>query len=562
MNWKKLSAFAPMLAVIVLAGCMGKTLAGYTPATYEAKAEEITLQEETTQSTEEKGQQTSKIKKKTKKASKTESKKKAAKGNFDLEDGTYIGEGQGFGGTIKVSVVIKDKTITEINVVSAEGEDAAFFGRAKGVIDKILSGQKTDVDVVSGATYSSRGIISAVKNALTGEKDTSTSPAAGGTGGASAAAGSGKITQVAEDKDQTCKDGTYYGTGTGFGGTVKVKVVIKDNKIKSIEIVEHQDGSSYMQKASALISTVIEKQSTNVDGVSGATYSSAGLIEAIRNAVDQAKTTKTTGDNKKETEKKNNDTSGTVTPQVTGKFPYKDGIYYGTGEGYMGDITVAVVIQNKTVTSILVTETDGDGEEFVKKAKAVADQIVKKQSTRKIDTVSGATYSSKGILEAIKDALNHAKEATNGKETEKPAETETQKPAETEKPSESESSSESEKERVYADGDYTASATCTSSGGGAFDDYTLTATVTIKDDKITAITNVAGSGAGYVAADALYIKRAAEGTRKAQGVVAQVLAKNSLDEIDVVSGATCSSNALLEACRQALESAKIVQQSE
>ena len=39
MNWKKLSAFAPMLAVIVLAGCMGKTLAGYTPATYEAKAE-------------------------------------------------------------------------------------------------------------------------------------------------------------------------------------------------------------------------------------------------------------------------------------------------------------------------------------------------------------------------------------------------------------------------------------------------------------------------------------------------------------------------------------------
>ena len=63
---------------------------------------------------------------------------------------------------------------------------------------------------------------------------------------------------------------------------MKVKVVIKDNKIKSIEIVEHQDGSSYMQKASALISTVIEKQSTNVDGVSGATYSSAGLIEAIR----------------------------------------------------------------------------------------------------------------------------------------------------------------------------------------------------------------------------------------------------------------------------------------
>lgn len=79
MNWKKLSAFAPMLAVIVLAGCMGKTLAGYTPATYEAKAEEITLQEETTQSTEEKGQQTSKTKKKQRKPQKQKAKRKRQK---------------------------------------------------------------------------------------------------------------------------------------------------------------------------------------------------------------------------------------------------------------------------------------------------------------------------------------------------------------------------------------------------------------------------------------------------------------------------------------------------
>ena len=79
MNWKKLSAFAPMLAVIVLAGCMGKTLAGYTPATYEAKAEETTLQEETTQSTEEKGQQTSKTEKKTKKANKNRKQKESGK---------------------------------------------------------------------------------------------------------------------------------------------------------------------------------------------------------------------------------------------------------------------------------------------------------------------------------------------------------------------------------------------------------------------------------------------------------------------------------------------------
>ena len=39
MNWKKISAFAPMLTVVVLAACMGKTLKGYTPAVYDVKAE-------------------------------------------------------------------------------------------------------------------------------------------------------------------------------------------------------------------------------------------------------------------------------------------------------------------------------------------------------------------------------------------------------------------------------------------------------------------------------------------------------------------------------------------
>lgn len=115
MNWKKISAFAPMLTVVVLAACMGKTLKGYTPAVYDVKAEEIPLQSENTETTDQQEKQSNKKKKK-----ETEKKKKASKGNFDLKDGTYTGEGQGFGGIIKVSVVIKDKTITSITVESAD----------------------------------------------------------------------------------------------------------------------------------------------------------------------------------------------------------------------------------------------------------------------------------------------------------------------------------------------------------------------------------------------------------------------------------------------------------
>lgn len=83
-------------------------------------------------------------------------------GAFDLADGTYEGSANGFSGKIKVSVVIKNQTIRSINILS-NSDDEAFFNRAKeGVTASILAKQSTDVDTVSGATYSSRGIMNAV----------------------------------------------------------------------------------------------------------------------------------------------------------------------------------------------------------------------------------------------------------------------------------------------------------------------------------------------------------------------------------------------------------------
>ena len=82
------------------------------------------------------------------------------------KNGTYNGEGQGFGGTITVAVTLEDDTIIDIKVVSAPGEDSAYLSQGEGVISTILSAQSTDVDTVSGATFSSTGIINAVNDAL------------------------------------------------------------------------------------------------------------------------------------------------------------------------------------------------------------------------------------------------------------------------------------------------------------------------------------------------------------------------------------------------------------
>ena len=82
------------------------------------------------------------------------------------KSGTYTGEGQGFGGIIQVQVTLENDTITDIQVVSAPGEDSAYLSQGKGVISSILSAQSTDVDTISGATFSSTGIINAVNDAL------------------------------------------------------------------------------------------------------------------------------------------------------------------------------------------------------------------------------------------------------------------------------------------------------------------------------------------------------------------------------------------------------------
>ena len=82
------------------------------------------------------------------------------------KNGTYTGDGQGFGGNIQVQVTFENDTITDIQVVSAPGEDSAYLSQGQGVISTILAAQSTDVDTISGATFSSTGIINAVNDAL------------------------------------------------------------------------------------------------------------------------------------------------------------------------------------------------------------------------------------------------------------------------------------------------------------------------------------------------------------------------------------------------------------
>lgn len=247
----------------------------------------------------------------------------------------------------------------------------------------------------------------------------------------------------------------------------------------------------------------------------------------------------------------------TVSPggeSPSGAFPYPDGTYTGTGEGYGGPITVKIEIKDKALKSVSVTSHDGEDNGFFQRAQSLTEVIVKSQSVE-VDGVSGATYSSKGILEAVKNALEAAGNSGASETptpTGTPSPTKTPSVTETPAPAETPGGSVS----VYKDGAYSASALCSPDGYGDFDPYNLNLTVVLEGGKITAIRNIYGDYGDDEAENDSFVSRAAEGTLSLPGVVGQILAKNSTEGIDAVSHATCSSHAIIEACRQALEKAK------
>lgn len=84
------------------------------------------------------------------------------------KDGTWEGEATGYGGPIRVSVVISGGKITSIGVLSHDLEDDAYYSMAEAVIPAVIDAQSTAVDTVSGATFSSNGILGAIDKALEG----------------------------------------------------------------------------------------------------------------------------------------------------------------------------------------------------------------------------------------------------------------------------------------------------------------------------------------------------------------------------------------------------------
>ena len=298
-----------------------------------------------------------------------------------LKDGEYEGTATGYGGPLTVRITVKGGKLTDIKVVS-QTETPEYFNRAKAVIGKILSSGNVNVDSVSGATISSNAIKKAVADALQkagSKQQAKVTPvkkdARSAKGRKGNAAGSFAIASA------NLNDGVYTGSGQGFNGPIRVRVTVSGGNITSVDILSHSDDAPFFNRAKAVIGRLLGSPGKSVDTVSGATYSSRGIIDAVRNALAGAGKSSVTNasSNPSKPSEDNKPSTDNTTPAVnpeTGEPAYvdaalrkhypgdklKDGEYTGIGIGYLnpGGIKTYVTVKDGEISSLRV----GIGEDY------------------------------------------------------------------------------------------------------------------------------------------------------------------------------------------------------
>ena len=321
-------------------------------------------------------------------------------------DGVYTGSSRGYGGQVKVQVTMKDGLITEVQILDASHETKQFLRRASRLLDTVQAEQTWEVDAVSEATYTSRGILGAVQNALTGEEVINPAPP------------QPKPAQPLVVEEFTApsayRDGVYTASAQGFGGPITLQVTIQNDTIADITIVRAEgETQPYFSRARRVISTILECNTPAVDSISGATYSSTGILNAVKSALSSAAI---------QTEPPAEKAPAEETPAEPAAPQYQDGTYTGTS----GSTTVSVTITDGSVTEVAVLPPEEEKQSLWQRAKAAVKAVLSEEPGKNEATFSAAdnTAVDAAVQDALLQAVPQSAEADPSAETEAPAEPE------------------------------------------------------------------------------------------------------------------------------------------
>lgn len=184
--------------------------------------------------------------------------------------GVLEGTAEGHNGPIKVEVTVEDDKIAEVTVVDHEESDGYSDKALKEIPAAIVKENSTDVEVISGASKTSEGIINAVEDALDQNSDK----------------------EAATSKDATVEvDGDKVTVEIeGHNGPLTIAVTFDGDDIKDVEIVEHEESDGYSDKAIKDIpKAIVDKNSADVEVISGASVTSQAIIDAVELAIEARK---------------------------------------------------------------------------------------------------------------------------------------------------------------------------------------------------------------------------------------------------------------------------------
>ena len=180
--------------------------------------------------------------------------------------GTYTGEAMGYGGTVAVSVTVDASAITGVTVTGDQETPTVGGAHLEELAEQIKTAQSAEIDGVAGATVTSTAAKEAAAKAI--------------------AAAKGEEPQTA-----ALTPGTYTATKEGFQHChVTVSVTVDENSIQDVQIVECTDHPITITDTPCreIPQAILDHQSFNVDGVTGATFTSNAIKQAVKDCLDQA----------------------------------------------------------------------------------------------------------------------------------------------------------------------------------------------------------------------------------------------------------------------------------
>ncbi len=279
-----------------------------------------------------------------------------------VPDGVYQGAGRGFRDDIRVEVEVSGGRLQRVDVVEHDETPDIAEPAIEVVPSDMKEYQEIYVDVVSGATATTEGIIGAVEDALV------------------ALGGDEPDFELAD-----VPDGVYRGEGTGYDGSITVEVEVQDGQLVHIEVVDHYEIPSYVQDVLEVIpSTMLSEQQVVVDAYSGATETTLGIVEAVKNTLESTL----------------NDEDAVELDELD----IPDGVFTGRSEGFGGDIEVEVEFRDGQLKRVVVIEHD----ETPDMAEPAIDSVIKAMVDEQrldVDAYGGATVTSEALLRAVRGII-------------------------------------------------------------------------------------------------------------------------------------------------------------